>query len=168
MAGNAEGLETINAEENLTYVSSIYFKHNICWHPMKVFFTWLIGILVTAFLLWILFLKSIFYPRFGSIQKTFNIPGMAPLIIRFKGARMVVIAASHQKKQSWWNRLWTGKILYKTHPSFVSPITFKPRRGHKVLAKVQAGTYQILPNPMPGIGVATIIDINKNMKINVN
>ncbi len=138
------------------------------WNPLKLALAWILGILIAAFLLWMLCLKPILYPRFGSIQKTFNVPGMAPLIVKFKGARMVVVAASHQKKQSWWNRFWTGKIIYKTHPTFVTPITFKPRKGHKVLAKVQTGTYQVLPNPMPGIGAATIIDISKNLKINVN
>ena len=166
--GAAKGLETINAEENLSYISSIYFKHNVCWHPMKVFSMWL-GILTLALLLlWFLFFRPIVYPRFGSIQKTFNIPGMAPLIIRFKGARMVVLAASHPKKQSTWNRFWTGKILYKTHPAFVAPIVFKPSRGRRVLSKVLAGSYQVMPNPMPGVGAATIIDIKKNLKINVN
>ena len=168
MKGKANGLETINAEDNLTYISSIYFEHDTCWHPMKVLFMWLGVIILTLLIIWFVFLKPIFYPRFGSIQKTFNVPGMAPLIVRFKGARMVVVAASHQKKQSWWNRFWTGKIIYKTHPTFVSPIIFKPRKKHKVLAKVQAGTYQVMPNPMPGIGAATIIDISKNLKINVN
>ena len=136
--------------------------------PMKVFSMWL-GILTLALLLlWFLFFRPIVYPRFGSIQKTFNIPGMAPLIIRFKGARMVVLAASHPKKQSTWNRFWTGKILYKTHPAFVAPIVFKPSKGRRVLSKVQAGSYQVMPNPMPGVGAATIIDIKKNLKINVN
>ena len=168
MKGEAKGLETINAEDNLSYISSIYFKHNVCWHPMKVFSMWL-GILTLALLLlWFLFFRPIVYPRFGSIQKTFNIPGMAPLIIRFKGARMVVLAASHPKKQSTWNRFWTGKILYKTHPAFVAPIVFKPSRGRRVLSKVLAGSYQVMPNPMPGVGAATIIDIKKNLKINVN
>ena len=138
------------------------------WNPLKLALTWLLGILFVAFISWMFCLKFFFYPRFGSIQKTFNVPGMAPLIVKFKGARMVVVAASHPKKQSWWNRFWTGKILYKTHPAFVSPIIFKPRKKHKVLAKVQAGTYQVMPNPMPGIGAATIIDISKNLKINVN
>ena len=93
---------------------------------------------------------------------------MAPLIVRFKGARMVVVAASHQKKQSAWNRFWTGKILYVTHPAFVSPIIFRPRKGRQILARVQSGTYQVTPNPIPGVGTATIIDIQKNLKINVN
>lgn len=137
-------------------------------NPLKLGLAWLIGLLLAAFLIWMLFLRPLFYPRFGSIQKTFNVPGMAPLIVRFKGARMVVVAASHQKKQSGWNRFWTGKILYKTHPAFVSPITFKPSRGRRVLARVQVGTYQVMPNPMPGVGTATIIDTKKNLKINVN
>ena len=140
------------------------FSHK--WNPLKLSLTWLLGILAAAFILWMFILKPIFYPRFGSIQKTFNVPGMAPLIVKFHGSRMVVLAASHPKKQSGWNRFWTGRILYKTHPAFVAPITFKPRKGHKVLAKVQAGTYQVMPNPMPGIGAATIVDTRNNLRIN--
>ncbi len=138
------------------------------WNPLKLALAWLIAILAAAFLLWMLLLKPIFYPRFGSIQKTFNVPGMAPLIVKFKGARMVEVAATHKKKQSAWNRFWTGKILYKTHPAFESPIIFKPCKGHRVLARAQAGAYQITPNPMPGVGAATIVDIKKNLRINVN
>ena len=142
------------------------FDHK--WNPLKLGLAWLIGILVAAFILWMFILKPIFYPRFGSIQKAFNIPGMAPLVIGFKGSRMVVVAASHPKKQSGWDRFWTGRILYKTHPAFVAPISFKPSKGHKILARVQPGTYQVMPNPMPGIGSATIVDISQNLKINVN
>ena len=137
-------------------------------NPLKLALFWLVCTLVAAFLVWMIFLKPIFHPKFRSIQKSFNIPGMAPLIVKFKGARMVVVAASHQKKQSAWNRFWTGKILYVTHPAFVSPIIFRPRKGRQILARVQPGTYQVMPNPMPGVGAATIIDIQKNLKINVN
>ena len=88
-------------------------KYDCKWNPLKLGLAWLVILLAAAFLLWMIVLKPIFYPRFGSIQKTFNVPGMAPLIVKFKGARMVVVAASHPKKQSGWNRFWTGKILYK-------------------------------------------------------
>lgn len=142
------------------------FDHK--WNPLKVGLAWLLAILLSACLLWMIVLKPMFYPRFGSIQKTFNVPGMAPLIIRFKRARMVVVSASPQKKQSGWNRFWTGRIVYKTHPAFISPIVFKPSRGRRVLARVQAGSYQIMPNPMPGVGSATINDVKNNRKISVN
>lgn len=141
---------------------------NKCMNPLAKVLMWICILMLALLLIWLLILRPILYPRFGSIQKTFNIPGMAPLIIRFKGARMVVLAASHPKKQSTWNRFWTGKILYKTHPAFVAPIVFKPKGGHQILSKIQAGTYQVMPNPMPGVGAATIIDIKKNLKINVN
>ena len=137
-------------------------------NPLAKFVMWVGIVMLSMLIIWFIIFRPIFYPRFGSIQKTFNIPGMAPLIIRFKGARMVVLAASHPKKQSVWNRFWTGKIIYQTHPAFVAPIVFKPTRGHQILSKVQAGSYQVMPNPMPGVGAATIIDIKKNLKINVN
>lgn len=137
-------------------------------NPLAKFVMWVGIVMLSMLIIWFIIFRPIFYPRFGSIQKTFNIPGMAPLVIRFKGARMVVLAASHPKKQSVWNRFWTGKIIYQTHPAFVVPIVFKPSRGRRVLSKVQAGNYQVMPNPMPGVGAATIIDIKKNLKINVN
>lgn len=137
-------------------------------NPLAKTLMWIGIIILTLLIIWHGLLKSVFYPRFGSIQKIFNVPGMAPLIVNFKKARLVVVAASHQKKQSRWNRFWTGEIIYKTHPAFSSPIIFKPCGGRQVLAIVQLGTYQVLPNPMPGIGTATIIDIKKNLKINVN
>lgn len=137
-------------------------------NPLAKFVMWVGIVMLSMLIIWFIIFRPIFYPRFGSIQKTFNIPGMAPLVIRFKGARMVVLAASHPKKQSVWNMFWTGKIIYQTHPAFVVPIVFKPSRGRRVLSKVQAGSYQVMPNPMPGVGAATIIDIKKNLKINVN
>ena len=156
---------TAGQKENV-FQWTLYYDRD--WNPLaKVFLGIGIGIVVLL-LLWFACFKPILYPRFGSIQKTFNVPGMAPLLIKFNGARMVVLATSHPKKQSAWNRFWTGKILYKTHPAFVAPIAFKPSKGHKILSIVQAGSYQVKPNPMPGVGAATIIDIKNNLKINVN
>ena len=137
------------------------------WNPLKLGLAWLIGILCAAFLLWMFILKPIFYPRFGSIQKTFNVPGMAPLIVKFKGARMVVVADSHQNKQSGWNRFWTGKVLYKTHPVFTSPIAMRPVKS-KVLVKADNSIYHVSPNPMPGVGTATIDNVRSKMHITIN
>lgn len=143
------------------------FDHK--WNPLKKGLFCFILILLAAFFLWMILLKERVYPTFKNIQKTFMIPGAAPVIINFKGAREVVVAGSHPKKQSGWNRFWTGKILYKTHPAFESPITFRPAaKRRKVYAKFEAGAYRVSPNPIPGVGVANIIDIRKNRTINVN
>jgi len=137
-------------------------------NPLANALIWLAVTLLSAIFLWMIALRPIIYPRFGSILKTFNVPGMAPLIVKFKGARMVVVSATPQKKQSGWNCLWTGKIIYKLHPAFITPMTFVPGRGKKILVRTQSGAYQISPNPMPGIGAAVITDVRKNLKINVN
>jgi hypothetical protein len=112
-------------------------------------------------------LRPVFYPRFGSIQKTFFIPNQSPLTIKFKGARQVVISSTPPKSQSFWNRFWTGKFVYKTHPAFTSPIILKPSK-RKILVKANSSQYHIMPNPMPGIGQATITDIQNRITINVN
>ena len=143
-------------------------NYNKCMNPLAKVLMWIfIGIaaLVAA---WQVCSRKFFYPRFGSIQKTFNVPGMAPLIVKFKGARMVVLAASHPKKQSAWNRFWTGKILYKSHPAFASPISMRPMKGKRILIKVDNSTYRISPNPIPGIGTATLENIRSNMHITIN
>ena len=148
----------------------------LCWQinydkKMNPLATGLLIFVITilgAILLWFVVFCPIIYPRFGSAQKTFTAPGMAPLIVKFKGARLVIVSATPQKKQSVWNRFWTGKIMYKIHPAFTVPIAFKPSKGRRILTKYPIGTYQVMPNPIPYVGTATIIDIAKNVKINVN
>lgn len=142
------------------------FEHK--WNPVKKYLTLLGCIILSVLLLWMIILRRMIYPVFGPIQKSFNIPGMAPLFIKFKGARLVVISSEPQKKQSWINCVFTGKIIYKIHPAFQKPIILKPSRGRNILAITQQGSYQISPNPMPGIGAATIYDIEKRIKIDVN
>lgn len=156
---------TINCSED---VFKWKFDFDQKCNPLKLTLIIVLIILLSAFLLWMIALKPIFYPRFGSILKTFNVPGMAPLIIKFKGARMVVVSATPQKKQSGWNRIWTGKIIYKLHPAFITPMVFVPGRGKKIIVRTQSGAYQISPNPMPGVGAAVITNVSKNLKISVN
>ena len=143
-------------------------KYDKCMNPLAKCLLLLLILALTALMMWFVVFRPIFYPQFGSVQKTFTAPSMAPLIVKFKGARLVVISATPPKKQSSWNRFWTGKIIYKTHPAFTHPITLKPSRGKRILMKHPIGTYQVMPNPIPYVGTATIIDITKNIKINVN
>lgn len=137
-------------------------------NPLAKILMWFVIGVVVLVVVWQVCFRPFVYPRYGSIQKTFIVPGMPPLIVKFKGARMVVLAASHPKKQSAWNRFWTGKILYKTHPVFADPIIFKPSRGRRIIARVDSSTYKVSPNPMPGIGTATIDNIHTNMHITIN
>lgn len=145
-----------------------YFKFVRKLNPWMLALIWLTIILVSYALLKLFVIRPIRYPKFGAIQKTIIVPGMAPLVIRFKGARMVVLSATSQKKQSAWDCFWNGKILYKIHPAFATPIYLKPSRGKRILAKSQTGVYRILPNPIPGIGPASIDIIQTNQHILIN
>lgn len=160
---NLDNWEINGAQEILKW--NVKFEQR--WNPLQLLIILILFAVFVIFLLAKIILRMR-NPRFGSIQKNLIVPGMAPIIIKFKGARQVVIAANHPKKQSQWNRFWTGKIVYVTHPTFVSPITLKPSRGKAILARTQAGAYQIQPNPIPGVGAATITVTNTRMRINVN
>lgn len=138
------------------------------FNPLKLTLIVALIVLLSAILLWMIALKPMIYPRFGSILKTFNVPGMAPLIIKFKGARQVIVSATPQKRQSVWNKFWTGKIVYKIHPAFITPIIFVPAKGRKVLVRTASGVYQVSPNPMPSIGSATIDNLKLNIHITIN
>jgi len=41
-------------------------------------------------------------------------------------------------------------------------------KGRKVLVKVDSSTYKVSPNPMPGVGAATIDNIHSNTHITIN
>ena len=146
----------------------------LCWqinyvkkmNPLAKIILWCSILIFAAFVAWILFFKPLFYPRFRAIKKTLVIPNQAPIVIRFKGARLVVIDSTRHK-QSWWNRFWTGKIIYKQNHSITSPITLKPTaNGKKVLFVANTAHYTCNPNPID-MHPATIIDRINNQQITI-
>ena len=146
-------------------VTHVYFTHHL--NPLLVWLSWIVTMLAVISLLWFLFLRRMFYPQFRSCQKTFIIPNQAPLIVKMTGARKVVIS-SVQKKQNFGDALIKGPIVYKSHPAFNSPITMRPAKGRRILVKADSSIYRISPNPMPGIGMAAIDDIQSNVHITIN
>lgn len=146
-------------------VTHVYFKHHL--NPLFVWLSWIITLFAVVCLAWFLILRRIFYPQFTSCQKTFFIPNQQPVIIKFKGVRMVVIS-SEPKRQNIWDALIKGQVIYKTHPAFTTPIAFLPSRGKRILVKADNATYRISPNPMPYIGSATIENLKSNIHITIN
>lgn len=136
-------------------------------NPLAKILMW-IGIVVGACIsLWILLLRQIVYPRFRAINKMIVIPNQAPVPIRFKGARMVILDSVHHR-QSLWNRIWTGMIIYKNVPSLTTPITLKPTgKGRKILFKAPSTNYHCMPNPID-IQPSQIIDNINNQTIIIN
>lgn len=145
-------------------VTHVYFKHHL--NPLFAWISWIVTALAVISLLWFLVFRRLFYPRFGSCQKTFFIPNQAPLIVKMTGARMVVIS-SEQKRQGFWDALIKGPVVYKFHTVFTSPITMRPVK-RMVLVKADSSVYRISPNPMPEVGTATIDNVRSKMHITIN
>lgn len=159
------GKQYIQVKGGGPLVTHVYFRHHL--NPLLAWLSWIATVLAIVSLLWFLIFRRMFYPKFRSCQKTFIIPNQPPLIVKLTGARMVVIS-SEQNKQGFWDTLIKGPVVYKVHPAFISPITMRPMKGRKVLVKADSSVYRVSPNPMPGIGTATLENIRSNIHITIN
>ena len=80
----------------------------------------------------------------------------------------ITIISSETKKQSFWDSLIKGPVLYKSHPAFSEPISMRPLRGGRIMVKANSSVYKIAPNPIPRIGSASIDDLRMNKHITIN
>ena len=142
----ARGRNYVRVKGGGPYISHYYFRHHS--NPFIVWIWWICLTLIFITIIWFTVLQRLLYPRFRAIKKTLLIPNQSPIVIRMKGVRLVVIDNTTHK-QSWWNSLWTGKVIYKQHPSIVSPIILKPTdKGRKILVALNPMDYTCTPNPI--------------------
>ena len=146
-------------------ITHVYFNHHL--NPLLVWLSWILMAFSVAALTWFIVFRRIFYPQFRSVQKIFYVPNQQPLIVKMKGARMVVIAAE-KKRQSFLDALIKGTVVYKVHPAFTIPITMTPVRGGKILLKGDSSVYKVMPNPMPAIGTAALDNLQSKIHITIN
>lgn len=159
------GKQYIRVKGGGPLVTHVYFKHHL--NPLVVWLSWLITLFSVVALAWFMVFRRVFYPQFRSSQKIFYVPDQQPLIVKMTGARMVVIS-SEKRRQSFWDALIKGTVIYKVHPAFTSPITLTPVRGGKALVKGDSSVYRIMPNPMPAIGSAAIDNVQSKIHITIN
>jgi len=157
------GRKYIRVQGGGPLVTHIFFTHHM--NPLLYWLSWLLSVLSIVCLIWYIGVRRYVYPQFKTVNKMFNISGYAPLVVKMSGARMVVISDKPQK-DSFWNALIKGPVLYKTHPAFHTPIILLPRRNG-VLIKTDLSHYHVSVNPIPRIGACEIIDIINNLKITV-
>lgn len=144
LRGIGSGLETINADEINTYISSIYLKHNVCWHPMKVLFMWVGIIVLGATIIWFVILRMIIYPRIRLSRLELSSKKGYYVNKKINGTRKVIVTNKH-KPQGWLNKIFTGKILYIKDEIWTSPWELTPK-GRKKATKISLhGKYMINP-----------------------
>lgn len=148
------------------FITHYYFNHHST--PFVYYLIALITILAFVVVLWFVFLQKQFYPRFRAIRKSIIIPNHAPVVIKFKGARMVVLD-NVMHKQNSWEQILKGKIVYKQIPTLTVPITFKPTsKGAKILFVNKTSKYSCVPNPIDTYKPATIEMTTENIKLLIN
>ena len=119
---------------------------------------WIGIIIVACLLIWFIFIKPIKYPTFRAYKKSLLVSQNGQTVYnktcQFRGARMVVFSAQ-KEKQSFLNRIFTGRIDTYVNPIFTQKIIFVPKKRGKS-GFVRAMGYIVSPNPIPNSGRATI------------
>lgn len=148
------------------FITHYYFRHH-----SNPFVYYLIAFVITCLfvaVLWFVFLQKQFYPRFRAINKTIIIPNQAPIYVKCKGFREVVITSKKQK-QKVMDKLIKGPIVYKFSPTIESDIRFKPTsKGKRIIVVVNASHYKCVPNPIEANIQAKIEDIINKQQIIIN
>lgn len=142
-------------------------KYEEGWNPLAKCLFGLGLIILVGLILWFTILQCNFYPRFRAINKTVIIPNQAPIIVRCKGYREIVLSNTG-KKQGVWDKLIKGPILYKVSPAFDEPIRFKPTHKGKKILVVGTNSYKCIPNPIDGNRPAVLENISNKQKITIN
>lgn len=157
------GRKYIRVQGGGPLITHIFFTHHM--NPLFYWLSWLLSALAIVSLVWFIGVRRYIYPQFQTITKQFIIPGQAPLVVKMGGARMVVIS-DKPHKDTFWDTLVKGPVLYKTHPAFHTSITLLPRKKG-ILVKTDFTKYIVSENPIPRIGACEIIEIINNLKITV-
>ena len=140
-------------------------KYDKRMNPLAKVLMWIGICLLAIFVIWLVILRPILFQRFKNIKKGIYFKDSPPITINFKGARLVVLD-SKSHKQSNWDKLFKGKIIYKQHPALLTKITMKPH-SHGVMVVTDTSKYIITPNPMPRIGSAIMKDLINRTNIEI-
>lgn len=137
------------------FITHYYFRHHS--NPFVYYLIALFTLLAFVAVLWFVFLQKQFYPRFRNIKKTIIIPNQAPIVIHFKGARMVVLDSARHK-QSLVDKLIKGRVVYISIPSIKSQIQLTPTSSGRFVLFISRHLHYVChPNPI-GIAPSTVSD----------
>lgn len=131
------GLERINDmspgvfnADNASLMSIVVEKHKIM-NPLAQGTVFTAVFLIAALLVWLLVLKAIFYPTFrvGRVQIFDPVPYNS--LKRLRGYRKMVLSNKRQK-HGFFDKVFTGKILYETNDLWTDDIVIEPRDKNSV------------------------------------
>ena len=126
------GLERINDMDPDTFnadnasLMEIEAEKNKVMNPLAEGSLFTLAFLVAALLVWMLILKPIVFPTFR-VSKI-NLSDPAPFMCqkRLRGSRKMVLT-NKKMKQGWFNKAFTGPIIYATNPLWTTDIVIEPK-----------------------------------------
>jgi hypothetical protein len=161
------GKQYIRVKGGGPLVTHVYFKHHL--NPLLAYLSWIITLGSIVILIWFVLLKRLIYPTFKTYKKNVLIEKSNRIIsqtkVDFTGARKVIFS-NKREKQSALNKFFCGKIVTLVNAEFEFPVSFTPTRNRKA-ANAVGKTYIITPNPIQRNGLATITNVQNNLKINI-
>lgn len=148
------------------FITHYYFHHHS--NPFVYYLLATIVACLFAAVLWFVFLQKQFYPRFRAINRTIIIPNQAPICVKCKGLREVVITSKDQK-QKVMDKLLKGPVAFKVAPVLKSDIRLKPTsKGKRILVVADGRNYKCVPNPIEANKQAKIEDVINKQQIIIN
>ena len=162
-------LDKINDQPVEQYQLSLRSKYVVKWNPLKTILMWLGIIVLAALLLWFLIIKHFIYPTIG--VKTIQITDPYFSKVNVKGLRRVVFT-NKKVEQSLLNRIFTGKILYKKHEIWSSPLAFEAGAKKKTLRVMRTKDFVFDPYTSmlkaPNDYIVKNTNDNTTIKISIN
>lgn len=116
-------------------------SQEVIMNPLKLAVIWIVGILISVFIIYLLFLRPLIYRRLSRGMITIQQPFYKNTNI--KGA-VEIIFTNKKTFQSLSNRLLQGKKVYVVHDFFTVPISITPGIKGRVRIKTN-GAYSIDP-----------------------
>ena len=160
-------LDNINDQPVEQYQLTLRSKYVVNWNPSKTILMWLGILILAALLLWFLLLKHFIYPTIKVRTIQINDPYFSK--VNVKGKRRVVFT-NMKMEQSLLSRIFTGKILYKKHDIWTSPLAFEAGAKKKTLRVMRTKDYVFDPYTcmLKAPNDYVVENTNDNLKINIS
>ncbi len=142
--GNAE----VHGSQRLDALQIVCKKSDVM-NPLAKGLMWTGIVLVALLLVWMLCLRSIFYPTFKA--RNFYIKPKGTKEdghIRIRNYRAVVFASSVKKRQSALSKFFTNEIKYKISPEWDEPWELTPASKKKAVRLNVKGKYDATPKTL--------------------
>lgn len=164
-AGNLDRLNGIPRRNSIIMLKgSVDTKTSIA----EIVFWSILGLIALFLFAWFGFIRNQKYPKFKRGIITIQQPYFATL--RVKGYRMVVFSPS-VRKQSMFDKIWRGTILYHTNAVWVCDAEVHPS-GRNMRFRCPSGSLICSPQPLLMSGQSFDIinpsDVNAKIVININ